>query len=931
MTEFPWDTKKGSDGKSQNAASPAPELPAFLTGNAGAAPSIPDILANAFSGSPMEEVKVEAPSFGNKPEGQPAPFAPPSFQNVGDLSALFNKAQASDSQESSGESGQPIGARSPLAMEPPLQQAPIMDIPQKKADMPPLRPVPDTGQLPLSDVKHLTGDKADPRTPQKAARRSPPPLFKLKLPEDDSSETELPGTPGHGLSEAPAFNSISGISASPEKIFKPSVSVEGATSVDPVSPFSSSLPEYVSPSPDPFKDAASKNADPFSSPSSAGQLPLMQTEQQNPFAGSPAPRAGPSTVQMPFQDSAFPDPGKPQDNPFESPFSQSVPSSADNVQPPMNPFTGQVPPSSTHFPAPPPQSPNPFEAPSDASAHFQGNSHAPFDPFAGTMRAPGNAFPGQATTARNPASLQGPKSLLSKADFLKKNLEGAGTTLRSLFRGLVTGKSLLERMEEIKEDTASSGTPDSRSPFTAETAPSNLFSAMPTASTAQPPVETPSASVNPFEQAKPEMPQAAQELPRDPFAESIRKVTPIEEPLMELKEEHRIDLFSDEKSQEVDVLDRDSEILKTIPVGKNNVEDPLEKLPEIRDNDDTCPGESALSSGHTEEVEGLVSELREVKADMGDMLSRFADIDSNLLGLSSGMENLGSAVAGLKEKEQLLTDTTVRLDSLDGKMVSLEDGLGMLRAENSDIRTDLARIEESISELVNSYTALLVQMHESSQETDARFSQLEDTITKLSPMEDRLMTLEMSQGESQSMSMELAKSISSLMDGLGATSADLREFKEASDLNHSKLKENLNLMTEYVDSELRKIGARSYKGYGQNVHLSSITKNSTNMKLCMEWLEFLMGLVGRNNLPDILSYYEELGWITEQVRSELMHYAEGIDFYMEKPDWKLTPDDHVKSIWFIESLAGLKVDKNRLSVIDRDIEKVKKGTEIYGI
>jgi archaellum component FlaD/FlaE len=103
------------------------------------------------------------------------------------------------------------------------------------------------------------------------------------------------------------------------------------------------------------------------------------------------------------------------------------------------------------------------------------------------------------------------------------------------------------------------------------------------------------------------------------------------------------------------------------------------------------------------------------------------------------------------------------------------------------------------------------------------------------------------------------------------------------------------------------------------------------MKLCMEWLEFLMGLVGRNNLPEILSYYEELGWLTEQVRSELMHYAEGIDFYMEKPDWKLTPDDHVKSIWFIESLAGLKVDKNRLSVIDRDIERVKKGTEIYGI
>ena len=108
-------------------------------------------------------------------------------------------------------------------------------------------------------------------------------------------------------------------------------------------------------------------------------------------------------------------------------------------------------------------------------------------------------------------------------------------------------------------------------------------------------------------------------------------------------------------------------------------------------------------------------------------------------------------------------------------------------------------------------------------------------------------------------------------------------------------------------------------------------KNSSSIKLCMEWLEFLMELVGRNNLPDILSYYEELGWITEEVRLELMRYAEGIDFYMEKPDWKLNPDDHVKSVWFIENLAGIKVDKNKLSVIDRDIEKVRKGSEIYNI
>ncbi len=149
--------------------------------------------------------------------------------------------------------------------------------------------------------------------------------------------------------------------------------------------------------------------------------------------------------------------------------------------------------------------------------------------------------------------------------------------------------------------------------------------------------------------------------------------------------------------------------------------------------------------------------------------------------------------------------------------------------------------------------------------------------------------------------------------------------------SQQEIRDEMMELSKYTEGELKKIGARGYKAAGQSIQLAHIMKNSSSIKLCMEWLEFLMELVGRNNLPDILSYYEELGWITEEVRLELMRYAEGIDFYMEKPDWKLNPDDHVKSVWFIENLAGIKVDKNKLSVIDRDIEKVRKGSEIYNI
>jgi len=93
-----------------------------------------------------------------------------------------------------------------------------------------------------------------------------------------------------------------------------------------------------------------------------------------------------------------------------------------------------------------------------------------------------------------------------------------------------------------------------------------------------------------------------------------------------------------------------------------------------------------------------------------------------------------------------------------------------------------------------------------------------------------------------------------------------------------------------------------------------------------------MERVGRNNLMDVLDYYVDIGWISEGVRSEIMAYARGIDYYVEKPTWRLLPEDHTKSLLFIEKLRGRKIDRNMLSTIDREMAKVKHGLEeLYGI
>ncbi|AFV24590.1 flagella protein [Methanolobus psychrophilus R15] len=925
MTEFPWDIKKGSDNKPPNAVQSVPELPAFLTGKGGpgesipsTANSIPNILASAFSGMPMEEIKIEMPSFENKPQGQPAPFAPPNFDNFNDISGMFNKPPnnpgvAGELKPSFNPSFSPqfssqLSPESSPSGDIPFLQSLNTGAAEKSSDMPQLQGAPGTGQLPFRDAKVPPTGTSNTMSPPTAGKRSPPPLFKLKLPDEEVQDTKITGLPDVDTTGSPVFPFSTGPTEpkeSKEERSHVSVSFAGNLPGDPFSPFSDSLPDYVAPFPDPFKGLATLTEDPLQSQAAGSNSPL-HVQQQSPLPGASGFGADPFAGQM-----------QPPVLPLQN-----------QARPPINPFTDQVQPSSSPFPGPAQQSSNPFAPPSGGDP-FSGAPSSPFDPFTGGTQSSGNAFPGQVPFPPGPTASRIP---LLKMDVLLKNLDSATSAVKSLFKGAVMGKSLIERMEEIRDEPVHADIPGAQMPFAPHAAQANPFlnKEPPVAADAPCNVTSSTGYVNPFDMEEIDDGQVVEEPFRNPDHEGIRKVTPITAPLMELREEDRIDLSPDESTEEC-VPDPNNELKSIVSVKKDDVK-PL-SLDRERSAKE-CPGMFPLDvlsrDGH-EQIEALSSEIRDMKEEMGNALTRFADIDGNVFGLSSDVEKLGSMVAGLKEGEQHMAATVTKLDSLDEKVVSLENGLVSVLSENSGIRAELTRIEEGISELVNSYTALLVQMHESSQEANARFSRLEDAITGFSRMEDRLRTVEKAHGESQSMSMELAKSISSLMDGLGTTSGDLRDFKEASQLNNAKLRENLSLITEYVDSELKKVGARSYKGYGQSVHLSSITKNSSNMKLCMEWLEFLMGLVGRNNLPDILSYYEELGWLTEQVRSELMQYAEGIDFYMEKPDWKLTPDDHVKSIWFIESLAGLKVDKNRLSVIDRDVERVKKGTEIYGI
>jgi len=109
---------------------------------------------------------------------------------------------------------------------------------------------------------------------------------------------------------------------------------------------------------------------------------------------------------------------------------------------------------------------------------------------------------------------------------------------------------------------------------------------------------------------------------------------------------------------------------------------------------------------------------------------------------------------------------------------------------------------------------------------------------------------------------------------------------------------------------------------GQGVRLSYLDNRPETSIILLNWIEFLMEKVGRNNLFDVLEYYMEIGWISEDVSSKMMAYASGIDYFVERPSWKLLPEDHTKSLLFIEQLRGGKVDKMLFSRLERDVDKI---------
>ena len=95
---------------------------------------------------------------------------------------------------------------------------------------------------------------------------------------------------------------------------------------------------------------------------------------------------------------------------------------------------------------------------------------------------------------------------------------------------------------------------------------------------------------------------------------------------------------------------------------------------------------------------------------------------------------------------------------------------------------------------------------------------------------------------------------------------------------------------------------------GEEVVLPEI--DITNPKVIenvIDWVKFMVEKVGHNGIDELLQYYVDIRWISEDVKEILRRYADGIrvDIEPDVTSVQLDPEDHAKSLEYILTIKDL--------------------------
>ncbi|NPA86829.1 MAG: hypothetical protein GXO00_02375 [Candidatus Diapherotrites archaeon] len=83
--------------------------------------------------------------------------------------------------------------------------------------------------------------------------------------------------------------------------------------------------------------------------------------------------------------------------------------------------------------------------------------------------------------------------------------------------------------------------------------------------------------------------------------------------------------------------------------------------------------------------------------------------------------------------------------------------------------------------------------------------------------------------------------------------------------------------------------------------------NPKVIEVVIDWVKFMVEKVGHSGIEELLRYYVDIRWISEEVAEILKRYADGIrvDIEPEVDVVQLDPEDHAKSLEYILTIKEL--------------------------
>ena len=374
-------------------------------------------------------------------------------------------------------------------------------------------------------------------------------------------------------------------------------------------------------------------------------------------------------------------------------------------------------------------------------------------------------------------------------------------------------------------------------------------------------------------------------------------------------------------------------------------------------------------------MEGVPDMSAGVPPDMGGSPPDLAATGPPGMGGSPSAQQANASV-----DNKMAEENAKKITDLESRLSKIDVNISMVQRESVEVKKTVEKIDQSVLELLSLYEIVSNQVNpfvgesetdrasiERFEKDETRITELGDVIvmlkneldvlsqrseipvvapetegkigdidTKIDAFADAMVSLhesiEVVSVKTDDLVLRTGQLDQNIVDLADTTSNISARVDELEKIDFSKVVQTADIEEENDLSANEQVPEVKTKDGYSIIRLDSIKRDPMSVVVLLNWIEFLMERVGRNNLMDALDYYVDIGWISEDVRSEIMAYARGIDYYVEKPTWRLLPEDHTKSLLFIERLCGRKIDKNMLSTIDREMSKVKHGLEeLYGI